>query len=68
MAASKKQCSYSIDFKLKIFEEIDSKKLSKTEICKKHGIPNSMLLTFLKNREKIEKENAKSTGGRKRIR
>ena len=55
-------------FQTQDFEEIDSKKLSKTEMCKKHGIPNSTLLTFLKNREKIEKENAKSTGGRKHIR
>ena len=54
MAAKRKQRSYSVDFKLKIFEEVEEKVLSKTEICKKYNISNSTLSTFLKNRKKIE--------------
>jgi transposase-like protein len=57
MAAKKKQRSYSVDFKLKIFEEVEEKVLSKTEICKKYNIANSTLSTFLKNRKKIEQQN-----------
>ena len=70
MAAKKKQRSYSVDFKLNIFEEVEEKVLSKTEICKKYNIANSTLSTFLKNRKKIEQQNVSvSNGGaRKRIR
>jgi transposase-like protein len=70
MAAKKKQRSYSVDFKLKIFEEVEEKVLSKTKICKKYNIANSTLSTFLKNRKKIEQQNVSvSNGGaRKRIR
>ena len=66
MATGKKQRSYSIDFKMKIFQAIDAGNLSKTEICKKYDFPSSTLSTFLKNRSKIEEEN--SSGSRKRIR
>ena len=66
MATGKKQRSYSIDFKMKIFQAIDAGNLSKTEICKKYDFPSLTLSTFLKNRSKIEEEN--SSGSRKRIR
>ena len=66
MATGKKQHSYSIDFKMKIFEEIDGRKLSKTDICKKFDIPSSTLSTIFKNRSKIEGNN--SSNGRKLIR
>ena len=65
MAVAKKQQSYSIDFK--IFEEVDAKRFSKLEICKKYDIPNSTLSTFLKNRTKVEVENSSAKGSRKRL-
>ena len=68
MAVAKKQRSYSIDFKIKFFEEIDAKRFSKSEICKKYDIPNSTLSTFLKNRTKVEVENSSANGSRKRLR
>ena len=67
MATGKKQHSYWNDFKMKIFQEIDARNLSKTEICKKnHDSPSLTLSIFLKNRSKIEGEN--SSGSRNRIR
>ena len=67
MATGKKQRSYSIDFRMKIFQEIDAWNLSMTDIClKKCDFPSFTLSTFLKNRDKIEGEN--SSGSRKRIR
>ena len=49
----RKHSAYTLEFKLKILSEVDEKNLSKTEICKKHSIPNLMLSTILK--EKLQK-------------
>ncbi|GFS02942.1 tigger transposable element-derived protein 6 [Elysia marginata] len=53
--SKKKHSAYKIEFKLQILSEVEEKKLSKTEICKKHNIPNSTLSTILKDREKLQK-------------
>ena len=55
-------------FQDKNFEEIDTKRLSKSEICKKYDIPNSTMSTFLKNRTKVEVENSSANRSRKRLR
>ena len=68
MAVVKKQRSYSIDFKIKIFEEIDAKRLSKSEICKKYDIPNLTLSAFLKNRTEVKGEKSSANRSRKRLR
>ena len=52
-AKKRKLASYSLAFKKEVIEEVKSKKLKKTEICKKHGIAPSTLSTFLKNEDKI---------------
>ena len=49
----RKLASYSIAFKKQLIDEVKSKELNKTAICKKHGIANSTLATFLKNEDKI---------------
>nr|CAD7447312.1 unnamed protein product [Timema bartmani] len=36
-----------------IIQEVDEKKITKTEIARRHGIPKSTLLTILKMREEI---------------
>ena len=51
----RKHSVYTLEFKPKILSEVDEKNLSKTEICKKHSIPNSTLSTILKDREKLQK-------------
>lgn len=48
-----KRCALSIDTKRKILECIDEKRLPKTEIAKKFGIPKSTLFTIVKNRDSI---------------
>ncbi|GFR77075.1 tigger transposable element-derived protein 6 [Elysia marginata] len=53
--SKRKHSAYTIDFKLQILSEAEEKKLTKTEICKKHGIPNSTLSTILRDREKLQK-------------
>ena len=53
--SKRKHSAYTLEFKLKILSEVDEKNLSKTEICKKHSIPNSTLSTVLKDREKLQK-------------
>ena len=53
--SKRKHCAYTLEFKLKIVSEVEEKKLTKTEICKKHGIPNSTLSNFLKDRERLQK-------------
>ena len=50
----RKHTSHTLDFKMKLLKEVDNKLLSKTEICKKHGISPSTLSTFLKKRHEIE--------------
>ena len=62
MAVAKKHRSYPIDFKIKIFEEIDNKMLSKAEICKKYYIPNSTLSTFLRTGVKSREKTSMPTG------
>ncbi|GFR84181.1 tigger transposable element-derived protein 4-like protein [Elysia marginata] len=53
--SKRKHSAYTIDFKLQILSEAEEKKLTKTEICKKHSIPNSTLSTILKDTEKLQK-------------
>ncbi|GFS26781.1 tigger transposable element-derived protein 4 [Elysia marginata] len=53
--SKRKHSAYTIDFKLQILSKVEEKKLTKTEICKKHSIPNSRLSTILKDREKLQK-------------
>ena len=53
--SKRKHSAYTLEFKLKILFEVDQKNLLKTEICKKHSIPNSTLSTILKDREKLQK-------------
>ena len=53
--SKRKHCAYTLEFKLKIVSEVEEKKLTKTEICKKHGIPNSTLSNFLRDRERLQK-------------
>ncbi|GFR67685.1 tigger transposable element-derived protein 4 [Elysia marginata] len=53
--SKRKHSAYTIEFKLQILSKVEEKKLTKTEICKKHSIPNSTLSTILKDREKLQK-------------
>ncbi|GFS15831.1 tigger transposable element-derived protein 6 [Elysia marginata] len=53
--SKRKHSAHTIDFKLQILSEAEEKKLTKTEICKKHSIPNSTLSTILKDIEKLQK-------------
>ena len=53
--SNRKHSAYTLEFKLKILSEVDEKNPSKTEIYKNHSIPNSMLSTILKGREKLQK-------------
>ncbi|GFR97246.1 tigger transposable element-derived protein 4-like isoform [Elysia marginata] len=53
--SKRKHSAYTIDSKLQILSEAEEKKLTKTEICKKHSIPNSTLSTILKDTEKLQK-------------
>ncbi|GFS03511.1 tigger transposable element-derived protein 6 [Elysia marginata] len=53
--SKRKHSAYTIDFKLQILSEAEEKKFTKTEICKKHSIPNSTLSTILKDTEKLQK-------------
>ena len=66
----RKLASHSLAFKVKVLEEVDEKILTKTAICKKHGIANSTLSTFIKDRAKIENAFVSSTfqPDRKRMR
>ena len=50
----RKRVSHSIEFKMRILQEVDSKKKRKTEICKEHGIAPSTLSGFIKQRTSIE--------------
>ena len=52
----RKPNAYTLKFKLELLKEVDEKKLSKTQICHKYGIPNSSLSTIVAGRDKIEKE------------
>ncbi|GFR82491.1 tigger transposable element-derived protein 4 [Elysia marginata] len=53
--SKRKHSAYTIEFKLQILSEVEEKKLTKLEICKKHSIPSSMLSAILKDREKLQK-------------
>ena len=53
--SKRKHSAHTLEFKLKIVSEVEEKKLTKTEICKKHGIPNSTLSNFLKDWERLQK-------------
>ncbi|GFR65334.1 tigger transposable element-derived protein 6 [Elysia marginata] len=53
--SERKHTAHTIEFKLQILSEVEEKKLTKTEICKKHSIPNSTLSMILKDREKLQK-------------
>ena len=50
--ASKRQ-SYSIEFKLKVLQEVD-KNRKKKDICEEFGIAKSTLSTFIKDRDKLQ--------------
>ena len=50
--ASKRQ-SYSIEFKMKVLQEVD-KNRKKKDICEEFGIAKSTLSTFIKDREKLQ--------------
>ncbi|GFS03176.1 tigger transposable element-derived protein 4 [Elysia marginata] len=52
--SKRKHSAYTIDFKLQK-SEAEEKKLTKTETCKKHSIPNSTLSMILKDTEKLQK-------------
>lgn len=60
--------SYTIDFKLKVLNEVEKKEKSKTQICREFEISNSTLSTFLKHQEKIKSANASESFQRKRRR
>lgn len=53
--SKRKHCAYTLEFKLKLLDEVDQKKLTKSEICRKYGIPNPTLSTFIASREQIER-------------
>ncbi|GFS07299.1 protein HIRA [Elysia marginata] len=53
--SKRKHSAYMIEFKFQILSEVEEKKLTKTEICKKHSITNSTLSTILKDIEKLQK-------------
>ena len=53
--SKRKHFAYTLEFKLKIVSEVEGKKLTETEICKKHSIPNSTLSTILKDLGEVTK-------------
>ena len=56
--SKRKRTAYALELKVQVLKEVDERKLSKTEIYRKHGIPNSTLSTIFGHREKIEKAKA----------
>ncbi|GFR99979.1 tigger transposable element-derived protein 4 [Elysia marginata] len=53
--SKRKHTAYMIEFNFQILSKVEEKKLTKTELCKKHCIPNLTLSTNLKDREKLQK-------------
>ncbi|KAH8019808.1 hypothetical protein HPB51_022476 [Rhipicephalus microplus] len=47
-------CAKTVKEKVEILREVDQGKSSKYEIARKHGIPPSMLSTYIRNRTAIE--------------
>ena len=58
--SKRKYTAYSLELKLQVLKEADEKKLTETEICRKHGIQNFTLSTILGSRQKIEKAKGES--------
>ena len=67
--AEKSRKFYTLQFKLKIIEEVESGK-QKKDICKKFDIAPSTLSTFLKNKKQLlaAKESQKFHSKRKKLR
>lgn len=65
--SKKRRESYTLEFKLKVLEEVD-KKRKKADICAQFGVPKSTLSTFISQRSKLEELQQDAGPKRKRAR
>ena len=66
-SSKKQQKSYTLEFKLKVLDEVD-KKRKKADICLQFSLPKSTLSTFISQRSKLEELQLDAGPKRKRAR